>query len=179
MKLVQSDFSSIKTNIVNIVDGELNEGFVYDDIVVLTSKELFNIHSNTKKYNTKFKYSSAIKDINKLEIGDYVVHNVHGIGVYNGIVTLSSNNNLKDYLEILYAGTDKIYIPVEKISLISKYSGREGVSPRVNKLGGTEWIKTKRRVQAKVTDMADKLLKLYAERESRDRKSTRLNSSHP
>lgn len=167
MKLVQSDFSSIKTNIVNIVDGELNEGFVYDDIVVLTSKELFNIHSNTKKYNTKFKYSSAIKDINKLEIGDYVVHNVHGIGVYNGIVTLSSNNNLKDYLEILYAGTDKIYIPVEKISLISKYSGREGVSPRVNKLGGTEWIKTKRRVQAKVTDMADKLLKLYAERESR------------
>ena len=167
MKLVQSDFSSIKTNIVNIVDGELDEGFVYDDIVVLTSKELFNIHSNTKKYNTKFKYSSAIKDINKLEIGDYVVHNVHGIGVYNGIVTLSSNNNLKDYLEILYAGTDKIYIPVEKISLISKYSGREGVSPRVNKLGGTEWIKTKRRVQAKVTDMADKLLKLYAERESR------------
>lgn len=167
MKLVQSDFSSIKTNIVNIVDGELNEGFVYDDIVVLTSKELFNLHSNTKKYNTKFKYSSAIKDINKLEIGDYVVHNVHGIGVYNGIVTLSSNNNLKDYLEILYAGTDKIYIPVEKISLISKYSGREGVSPRVNKLGGTEWIKTKRRVQAKVTDMADKLLKLYAERESR------------
>ena len=167
MKLVQSDFSSIKTNIVNIVDGELNEGFVYDDIVVLTSKELFNIHSNKKKYNTKFKYSSAIKDINKLEIGDYVVHNVHGIGVYNGIVTLSSNNNLKDYLEILYAGTDKIYIPVEKISLISKYSGREGVSPRVNKLGGTEWIKTKRRVQAKVTDMADKLLKLYAERESR------------
>ncbi len=167
MKLIESDFSSIKPNIVNIVDGELNEGFIYNDIVVLTSKELFNIHSNTKKYNTKFKYSSAIKDINKLEIGDYVVHNVHGIGVYNGIVTLSSNNNLKDYLEILYAGTDKIYIPVEKISLISKYSGREGVSPRVNKLGGTEWIKTKRRVQAKVTDMADKLLKLYAERESR------------
>ncbi len=167
MKLIESDFSSIKPNIVNIVDGELNEGFIYNDIVVLTSKELFNIHSNTKKYNTKFKYSSAIKDINKLEIGDFVVLNVHGIGVYNGIVTLSSNNNLKDYLEILYAGTDKIYIPVEKISLISKYSGREGVSPRVNKLGGTEWIKTKRRVQAKVTDMADKLLKLYAERESR------------
>ena len=87
----------------------------------MTSKELFNIHSNTKKYNTKFKYSSAIKDINKLEIGDYVVHNVHGIGVYNGIVTLSSNNNLKDYLEILYAGTDKIYIPVEKISLFLLY----------------------------------------------------------
>ena len=73
----------------------------------------------------------------------------------------------KDYLVVLYQGTDKIYIPVEKIDLLSKYSGQEGVAPKINQLGGTEWAKTKNRVRQKITDVADKLLALYAERESR------------
>ena len=91
----------------------------------------------------------------------------HGIGVYNGIKTLTLNGITKDYLEILYQGTDKIYIPVEKIELISKYSGREGIAPKINKLGGADWSRTKNRVKTKVNDIADKLLKLYAERESK------------
>lgn len=166
MKLFETSFSDVHNNCVNLIDCDASEGFMYDNLVYLTANELFNAKSSSKKYNTKFKYSSPIKDINKLEVGDYVVHNVHGIGVYNGIVTLENNNVSKDYLELLYAGTDKIYIPVEKISLISKYSGREGITPKVNKLGGTEWIKTKKRVQSRVNDMADKLIKLYADRES-------------
>ena len=165
MPYVASSFSNIRENKVNLIDISLNDGFIYNNIIVLTSNELFNIKNSNKKYNTKFKYSSAINDINKLEIGDYVVHNTYGIGVYNGIVSLTSNNITKDYLEVLYAGNDKVYIPVEKISLISKYSGREGVTPKINKLGGTEWAKTKRRVQSRVNDMAEKLIKLYAERE--------------
>ena len=165
MKVVESTFDTIQTGMVNIIEGELNQGFIYKDLVVLTSNELFQKVESHKKYNTKFKYSTAIKDINKLEIGDYVVHNVHGIGVYNGIKSLSLNDITKDYLEVLYQGTDKIYIPVEKISLLSKYSGREGVAPKINKLGGTEWQKTKARVKAKVLDMAEDLIRLYAERE--------------
>ena len=167
MKIVETDFSNIKIGCVNIIESELNKGFIYNDLVVLTSFELFNDTSSRKKYVTKFKYSSSIKDINKLSVGDYVVHNTHGIGRYNGIKTLTMNDITKDYLEVLYQGTDKIYIPVEKIELISKYSGREGIAPKINKLGGTDWSKTKNRVKTKVNDIADKLLKLYAERESK------------
>ena len=167
MKIVETDFSNIKIGCVNIIESELNKGFIYNDLVVLTSFELFNDTSSRKKYVTKFKYSSSIKDINKLSVGDYVVHNTHGIGRYNGIKTLTMNDITKDYLEVLYQGTDKIYIPVEKIELISKYSGREGIAPKINKLGGADWSKTKNRVKSKVNDIADKLLKLYAERESK------------
>ena len=167
MKLHEVDFDNIVLGGVNLVEGEVNQGFIYKDLVVLSSKELFNNVEKKKKYNTKFKYSSSIKDITKLAVWDYVVHNVHGIGVYNGIKTLSVSGISKDYLEVLYLGTDKIYIPVEKIDLLSKYSGQEGAAPKVNKLGGVEWAKTKERVRKKINDVADKLLALYAERESR------------
>ena len=167
MKVIETDFSNIKLGEVNIVEGEVGQGFVYKDLVILSAKELFNVSEKKKKYNTKFKYSTNIKDISKLVVGDYVVHNVHGIGVYNGIKTLSVSGMSKDYLEVLYQGTDKIYIPVEKIDLLSKYSGQEGVAPKINKLGGVEWAKTKNRVRQKINDVADKLLALYAERESR------------
>ena len=167
MLYVESEISSIKIGAVNLVEKELNQGFIYNDFVILTAHELFLTKEKNKKYNTKFKYSTSISDFSKLSIGDYVVHNVHGIGVYNGIRTLNSSGFAKDYLEILYQGTDKIYIPVEKIDLISKYSGNEGMVPKINKLGGSEWAKTKARVRSKVVDIADKLLALYAEREAR------------
>ena len=167
MLYVESEISSIKIGAVNLVEKELNQGFIYNDFVILTAHELFLTKEKNKKYNTKFKYSTSISDFSKLSVGDYVVHNVHGIGVYNGIKTLNSSGFAKDYLEILYQGTDKIYIPVEKIDLISKYSGNEGMVPKINKLGGSEWAKTKARVRSKVVDIADKLLALYAEREAR------------
>lgn len=167
MKVVESSFDNIQIGMVNLVEKEINQGFIYNNLVVLSANELFINNNSKKKYKTKFKYSVGIKDVNKLSVGDYVVHNVHGIGVYNGIKTLTLNGITKDYLEVLYQGTDKIYIPVEKIDLLSKYSGKEGASPRINKLGGNEWNKTKARVKSKVNDMADKLLALYAERESR------------
>ena len=165
MKVVETDFMHLKEKCVNLVDCGMNQGFIFNDLVVISGSELFNAVSSKKKYHTKYKYTSVIHDVNKLNVGDYVVHNVHGIGIYNGIKTLTLNDITKDYLEILYQGTDKIYIPVEKIDLISKYSGREGVVPKVNKLGGVEWQRTKNRVKSRVSDMADQLIKLYAERE--------------
>ena len=167
MLYVESTFDSIKYGTVNLVEKKMNCGFVYNNFVFLTANELFLIKEKKKKYSTKFKYSSNIADFSKLVPGDYVVHSVHGIGIYNGIKTLKSNDIEKDYLEVLYQGSDKIYIPVEKIDLLSKYSGKEGIKPKVNKLGGNEWEKTKARVRKKVADVADKLLALYAERESR------------
>ena len=105
-----------------------------------------------------------IKDLNKLEIGDYVVHDSHGIGVYNGIKTLSKNNMLQDYIEVLYADNDKLYIPASKIELISKYTGKEGYAPKINSLNSVAWEKTKQRVKEKIRYEASRLLKVQAER---------------
>lgn len=165
---VLTDEDNLKKGIVNIILKQVNKGYMYQDLVVLTDKELFNYSTTHKKYKTRFKYASKIRDINKLEIGDYVVHYINGIGVYNGIKTLNYGDLAKDYIEVLYAGSDKLYIPVEKIDLISKYSGNEGVSPKVNKLGGNDWNKVKARVKSKIHDIADKLLHIYAEREIKE-----------
>lgn len=167
MKLYETTFDKIKEACINIVNLPITEGFIYKNYIVISANELFKIKEKKRNYNNKFKYASPISDINKLSVGDYVVHNTHGIGIYNGIKTLTLNNISKDYLEVLYQGTDKIYIPVEKINLLSKFSGRDGYTPKINKLGSIEWEKTKARVRKKITDMAEQLLKLYAEREQK------------
>jgi transcription-repair coupling factor (superfamily II helicase) len=140
----------------------LNKGFVYSNYILLTESELFSKHINKSKYKTNFKYSTKIRNINNLEVGDYVVHSLHGIGIYNGIKTLKQQEFLKDFLEILYQGKDKLYIPVEKIDLISKFTGKEGIVPKINKLGGTEWQKTKQKIRKKVDGLAEKLVRLSA-----------------
>ena len=160
-----TDCEHIFENKINIIELELEDGFVYNDFIIITDKDLFDIRSERKNYKTKFKYSTKIRDINKLEIGDYIVHNACGIGVYNGIKTLSMNDIKKDYIELLYKNNDKLYIPVEKIDLISKYSGKEGIAPKVSNLNGTDWQKTKLRVSKKVHNIAGELLRIYAERE--------------
>ncbi len=162
---VITDMSNIISNRVNIIEKNMTEGFEYNNYIILTENELFKTVQNKKKYKTSFKYAKKIKNISNIEIGDYVVHNIHGIGIYNGIKSLNQNGLLKDYLEIVYSGKDKLYIPVEKIELISKYSGKEGVIPKVNKLGGTEWQKTKLKIKKKVHDIAGDLINLYAKRE--------------
>ena len=167
MKIFETDFNNIHENSINIIDKEINRGFIYNNYVILSAFELFNIKDKKNKYTTKYKYAVAIKDLNKITKGDYIVHSVHGIGIYNGIKTLTFHNVVKDYIELLYQGTDKIYIPVEKIDSLYKYSGQEESKPKINKLGSSEWEKTKTRVKNKVSDIADKLLKLYAEREQR------------
>ena len=149
---------------LNIIKSDYEEGFEYNDIVLLTETELFGIKKTIINYKSKFKMGSKIKELNNLQIGDYVVHINNGIGVYNGIKTINKNGNLKDYLEIKYDGNDKLYIPVEKIELISKYSSKEGFVPKLNKLGGIEWQKTKMRIKSKVKDIADNLIKISAER---------------
>ena len=157
--------NEILENSVNIIDKSISEGFEYKNYIILSENELFKVVQNKKKYKTSFKYASKIKNISNIEIGDYVVHDVHGIGVYNGIKSLKQGDLIKDYLEITYSGKDKLYIPVEKIDLISKFTGKEGVVPKVNKLGGTEWQKTKIRIKNKVKNIAGDLIKLYAMRE--------------
>ena len=151
---------------INIIIKNINEGFETDKYIVITNKELFNKKRETQ-YKTKFRYGSKIKDITKLNIGDYVVHGAHGIGRYEGIKTIQKQGIKKDYLSIQYKDNDKLYIPVEKLELITKYSGKEGITPKLNKLGSHDWEKTKARARKKAEDIAEDLLKLYAVRESK------------
>ncbi len=162
-KYVMTTFNKFYENTLNIVEKEMNEGFIINNYIFLSAKELFNKTPGVK-YKTRFKYTSKIKSISSLEIGDYIVHSANGIGIYNGIKTLEKNGIKKDYLEILYAGADKLYIPVEKIDIIGKYTGKEGIAPKINKLGSTEWAKTKARVRNKVHDIAKQLIDIYAKR---------------
>ena len=158
-------FFDLVENSVNIINLSVDNGFIYNNYIFLGQKELFNESISHNKYKTNYKYSTKIKSLDNINIGDYIVHNVHGIGVYNGIKALNKGNIVKDYIELLYSGNDKLYIPVEKIEYISKFSSKEGVVPKINKLGGSEWAKTKLRVRKKIKDIADRLIKLYASRE--------------
>ncbi len=121
LNYIITDIDHIFEGRINIIELELDDGFIYQDYVIITDKDLFDIRRDKKKYKTKFKYSTKIRDINKLELGDFIVHNTCGIGIYNGIKTLSLNDIKKDYVELLYKNNDKLYIPVEKIDLINKY----------------------------------------------------------
>jgi transcription-repair coupling factor (superfamily II helicase) len=151
---------------INIIKKEINNGFIINDLVVIGEKEIFNKHDQKNIYKSNFKLGTKIRDLNKLNTGDYVVHSVHGIGRYAGIKTITKNGLNKDYLQIEYRNNDKLYIPAEKIDNISKYSSSDGVVPKINKLGGTEWQKTKIRARSRIKNIASELLKLYAIRES-------------
>ncbi len=159
-----TDLDHIHTNKINLINYDLEEGFIISNYVVLTENELFKSRKVKTNYKNKFKVGTKIGNINNLNIGDYVVHSNHGIGIYCGIKTLTKNGNKKDYIEVSYKDKDKLYIPVEKIDLISKYSSKEGFAPKINKLGGTEWVKTKLRVRNRIKDIAQNLIKISAER---------------
>ncbi|HEY8364151.1 MAG TPA: transcription-repair coupling factor [Haloplasmataceae bacterium] len=161
------DKDNIIKNKVNILVSQLQEGFelIDENIKFITPFELFKKVNKIVKYRSSIKDAQRIKYIEELKTGDYVVHVEHGIGQYIGIKTLVTNGIHKDYLQIVYKGEDKLYVPVENINLIHKYIGSEGIKPKIYKIGGTEWIREKRKVQTKVKDIAQKLINLYALRE--------------
>ncbi len=162
---VFTNIDEIYENKINVVVFNINEGFIFKNYVFISENEIFNKNSKIVPYKTNFKYGTRIKDVTKLEIGDYIVHNIHGIGRYLGMKTITKNGLNKDYLQLEYKGNDKLYIPVEKIEMISKYSSKEGYEPKLNKLGTSEWTKIKLKAKAKAKDIANELLKLFALRQ--------------
>lgn len=163
LKTIITNINNYTEHFINVVKFKMANGFIVNDYAYLTSNEIYR-KSEIVNYRSKFKYGSKIKDINKLKVGDYVVHTQHGVGRYIGIVTLTTKGLKKDYIHLQYQGSDKLYIPVEKIEYISKYSSNEGAMPKLNKLGGTDWAKQKARVKGKVKDIARELLETSAKR---------------
>ncbi|GAA5417884.1 transcription-repair-coupling factor [Paraliobacillus ryukyuensis] len=135
-------------------------------LAILTEKELFKKVTKKPKRKQKISNAERIKSYQELKVGDYVVHLNHGIGRFIGIETLAVNQAHKDFMLIQYSGDDKLFVPIDQIDLVQKYVGSEGKEPKLYKLGGSEWKKVKRKVQSTVEDIADDLIKLYAEREA-------------
>lgn len=154
--------------VVQIAQGGIQTGFELplQKVVVITEQELFNKKTKISTRRQKLSNAERIKSYSELKVGDYVVHVNHGIGKYLGIETLTINGIHKDYLHLRYQGSDKLYVPVEQIDLVQKYVGSEGKEPKIYKLGGTDWKRVKKKVESSVQDIADDLIKLYAEREA-------------
>ena len=148
------------------IEKNIKEGFELVDqkIVFISTNELFGNYHINKTSLTRFKNAQVIRNVDNLSEGDYVVHEVHGIGKYKGISTLEIEGIHHDYLNIVYKDDVEIFVPLEQFKLVRKYVSKEGVVPKLNKVGSNEWAKTKQRIKNRVNDIADKLIKLYSER---------------
>ncbi|WP_217597036.1 transcription-repair coupling factor [Cohnella sp. GbtcB17] len=152
-----------------IVEGNLQSGFEMPSVklVVITEGEMFTQKQRkARRVDRRMDNAERIKSYTELKVGDYVVHQNHGIGKYMGIGTLEVGGIHKDYLHVIYAGGDKLSIPVEQFDLIQKYVGSDEKEPKVSKLGGAEWNRVKSKVRSSVKDIADDLIKLYADRQA-------------
>jgi transcription-repair coupling factor (superfamily II helicase) len=157
----------LKPGQVIVLDGSLNKGFEYPSIglAVVSEKEIFGPERRVKKTGGRLK-GSKISVFTDLNVGDYVVHQAHGIGQYVGVESLVVDTVKKDYLKIRYLGGDFLYIPTNQLDLIQKYIGSEDREPKLNKLGGTDWARTKRKVKESLKEIAAKLIELYAQRQA-------------
>lgn len=149
-----------------VMPGILSSGFEYPDInfSLITHSYIQNV-PKTKNNKKRFKNTKELYNLSDLNIGDYVVHSAHGIGVFEGIHKMNVHNITKDYIKIKYAKGDILYVPVTQLDLVSKYIGpKENNHIKINRLGGAEWKKSKAKVKIAVKDMAKKLIKIYTER---------------
>ena len=163
-KAIITNENEIKLNKINIINSKINKGFEFNNYIVISEYDIEKNIPKEIKYKNTYKIGKRIRNFAELNIGDYVVHQAHGIGIYNGITTLSKNGIKKDYLTIIYADNDKVYIPVEKISSIFKYTSKDGAVPRINKLNSKAWTVTKNNISKKIKDISMELIKLYAAR---------------
>jgi transcription-repair coupling factor (superfamily II helicase) len=160
-----SDGKNISSGIT-IIHGQYDEGFeaISEKLIVYTSKELFSTTVRLGRFVNRFKEAEVLGNYSELATGDYVVHQQHGIGKYMGLTTQLIDGVHKDFLHISYRGDDVLYVPLEQFRLVRKFVSGEGASPKLNKLGSSEWSKTKKRLNENIAELADRLIALYASR---------------
>lgn len=149
-----------------VMPGVIPYGYNAPDIkTIVYSYKNVNKAETTKKVRARYERGEKIKSFSDIHPGDYVVHTNYGIGVYDGIHKVDSQGVIKDYIKIKYAGTDVLYIPCDHLDQISKYiGGNTEIKVKLNRLGGTDWLKTKQRVKKAVRDLAKQLIALYGQR---------------
>ncbi len=162
----ESENNDLKSGEAEVIYGCLNHGYLYPDVkyALFTESDMFGA-SKSRKKKKREKYSGQkLASLNELQIGDYVVHESHGIGIYKGIEHIEREGNGKDYIKVEYADGGNLYIPATKLNLVQKFAGSDAKKPKLNKLNGTDWAKTKQRVTRAVNDIAKELIQLYASR---------------
>jgi transcription-repair coupling factor (superfamily II helicase) len=163
-------FEDLKANIpFTPVALSIHEGFIDEDlkIVCYTDHQIFQRYH---KYKVKQAYNKnkaiTLRTLRELQPGDYVTHIDHGVGVYSGLQKIESGGRLQEAVRIIYKDSDILYVNINSLHKISKYTGKEGTAPRVNKLGSDAWQKLKEKTKTKVKEIAFDLIKLYAQRKS-------------
>lgn len=156
---------------IMVINGVLKRGFEYPKLrlVVISEKDIFSIKSVKSKKKKKSEHSgSRINSFAELSIGDYVVHENHGLGIYRGIEQIEVDGVYKDYINIEYQGGSTLFILASQLDLIQKYASVNAKKPKLNKLGSNEWEKTKKEVRTRVKKTAQNLLELYAIRQQQN-----------
>lgn len=158
--------NEVREGNVVITVGQLANGFelISARLVVITDAEIFGQRKKARKHRAR--PDAKMEPLVDLKAGDYVVHVNHGIGRYLGMITMDIGGLQKDYLQLQYAGEDKLYVPTDQVGMLQKYLGAEADHPKLSRLGGTEWSKAKAKVREAVRDMAKELLELYASRQT-------------
>lgn len=136
------------------------------DHCILMNANVFNVQAKKKEGLPKKSKAHQRLIIEDLSVGDYIVHENHGIGMYLGVEHIANGDIEKDYLLVQYKGADRLYVPIDQLHLVEKYVGQEGKKPRINKLGGVEWSKSKSRIKQSIEDMAEQLLEVHAKRQA-------------
>ena len=153
---------------ISLSYGDLFGGFAIKslDLSVYTVKELFKKAHHSGRYASRYAEARTLNSYEELKPGDYVVHDQYGIGQYVAIESRMVNGIRCDYLKIIYKGNDELLVPLSQFSLVRKYVSKEGVVPKLHKLGSKDWAETKRRVEESVNDIAGRLIELYALRDT-------------
>ena len=163
---------------VCLVSSPLHKGFVHDEFIVITENEIFpNFVKQIKKKrkNKNFNEDGIVKDLTELHIGDPVVHELHGVGRYQGLVDLDYGDGMTEFLVLHYEREDKLYVPVSNLFLVSRYSGGPSESAPIHKLGSGAWDKAKKKALLQIRDTAAELLDLYAKRSVLKGYSSKIN----
>ncbi|MCR5733566.1 MAG: transcription-repair coupling factor [Lachnospiraceae bacterium] len=149
---------------VMITYGRLRQGFEYPLLkyIVISESDIFT--TQKKKKRKKLSSGASIKSFTELSVGDYVIHESHGLGIYEGIEQVTVENVTKDYMKIRYRDNGRLFVPATALDAIQKYASKDSTEPKLNKLGSTEWVKTKQKVKNEIDVIATDLVELYAKR---------------
>ncbi len=159
----------VKPGEILVSYGHVNEGYEYPMLkcMIISESDIFGRRQKKKKKRTTYE-GQKIQSFSELKIGDYVVHENHGLGIYQGIEKIDIDKISKDYMKIAYAAGGNLYIPATQLDLIQKFADADAKKPKLNRLGGQEWNKTKTRVKGAVKEIAKDLVALYATRQKQE-----------
>lgn len=166
---VNAAANKVRPGEILVTYGNLHRGFEYPllKFVFITEGDMFGVEKKRKRRKKTNYQGKAIQSFTELSVGDYVVHEEHGLGIYKGIEKVERDKVIKDYIKIEYGDGGNLYLPATRLESIQKYAGAEAKKPKLNKLGGAEWNKTKTRVRGAVQEIAKDLVKLYAARQEK------------